>query len=494
MNLNSTRFLRSAGTALLSAAFLLFNAACSDSDNDVNDNNGGDDTPSVNPVALKAPEVSVANVSSEGFTIRWNAVENATYTYRFDDGEEVATDLLSADFSGLTPATSYTFSIKSVSTDPTAYLDSGWADYLVSTGVDDEPDDPDRPLDLDLSAAVAGASFSGVRLAITAGADVRTVEYAVGNFQSRESDLAAFEAGTMPTGSAAAADEIFVADDSGAPVVIYLRGVSSKGRTGETCTVSAMSAPVSLNLLTSNVAFLTASTTCYDPDYSDTIGLAVFSQEALLMFGYEPEVAFLGKINDGSLTFVGAESTLIELAGYPDYDYVVCLQFYDKAGNQSERRYFDYTSISVDPSVPQPDQLDFSVTNVTESSASVRIIPGGNTAGYYYNIYTKEDYDYLYERGSAYDYSNPDDYIGAYTAFIGYIDFRAMEFTWSGLDSGAEYAAVGIPFNVNGSKGYGPYTIVHFRTGEAASAPAAARTAGPGAARVDKHLLYPAVR
>lgn len=335
----------------------------------------------------------------------------------------------------------------------------------VACNDNDEGTEPAAP-QLGVSATVATASFDGITLAVTAGADAATIEYAVGGISGRQSDLAAFDAGTMEVTSVTASDTIFVEEDSTAPVVIYLRGVSAEGEVGETCTVEAMAAPVALRITDSNTCFFTASTECYDPAYSNRIGLLTMSKEVIEMMDMTAEEILEIYAMYDMLDPVDEEGGIVLLNGEPDYEFIIGMQFYDAEGNMAESTSFAYTSNSIDPDAALPDALGIEVEEITETAAAITFTAGANTAGYYYAVYTQADYDSLIEDAKGFDdYEDPEAYIVDYTAYFGYLDCRQqIQETWSELSSGTDYVVVGVPFNVNGAQGYGELTKVGFST------------------------------
>ena len=73
----------------------------------------GDGPDEQGTMALGRPEVSVRGLSSTGFMLVWDAVENAgSYTYEFNGGEPVSTGDRTVSFSGLDNHTEYVVALK----------------------------------------------------------------------------------------------------------------------------------------------------------------------------------------------------------------------------------------------------------------------------------------------------------------------------------------------------------------------------------------------
>ncbi len=101
---------------------------------------------SVEPVPLEPPVLTSATATGTEISVEWDAAENAArYGYTLTDmrdGSETAageTDLPEASFEGLSPGTTYKFSVRSLPADA-RYAPSAWAHKNVTT----EPETSDR--------------------------------------------------------------------------------------------------------------------------------------------------------------------------------------------------------------------------------------------------------------------------------------------------------------------------------------------------------------
>ncbi|WP_300798131.1 fibronectin type III domain-containing protein [uncultured Alistipes sp.] len=91
---------------------------------------------STDPSKLPAPVLNVTEQLSDGFTVSWQAVENATgYNYVFGSEAEKSTTATSVSFTGLEPGT-YTVKVKAVS-GSAEWSDSDYA--TISATLEDEP-------------------------------------------------------------------------------------------------------------------------------------------------------------------------------------------------------------------------------------------------------------------------------------------------------------------------------------------------------------------
>lgn len=85
-------------------------------------------------LSTPAPTVDPASITAEGFTVTWPAVSNAgSYVYKVDNGTETPVTGTSATLTGLTAATTYTVSVKAVTSDVSKYADSAWGTVSATT-------------------------------------------------------------------------------------------------------------------------------------------------------------------------------------------------------------------------------------------------------------------------------------------------------------------------------------------------------------------------
>lgn len=113
---------------LLFAFAALAITSCSDKNDDNSQNSGA--------TALATPVLSIdeASVSDTGFTVTWEAIENAgSYTYVVDNGSEESTANTRAVITGLSSG-SHTVKVKAVPSDTQTYKESAWATISQTIG------------------------------------------------------------------------------------------------------------------------------------------------------------------------------------------------------------------------------------------------------------------------------------------------------------------------------------------------------------------------
>lgn len=89
---------------------------------------------------LPTPVLASADLTEESFTVKWNAVENASsYAYTVNGGAGTSTTMTSVRIAVSSGVTSYVVSVKALSGDTSKYLDSSVASITVSTT--DAPDE-----------------------------------------------------------------------------------------------------------------------------------------------------------------------------------------------------------------------------------------------------------------------------------------------------------------------------------------------------------------
>ncbi|WP_295939193.1 hypothetical protein [uncultured Alistipes sp.] len=93
-----------------------------------------DKTEQTGPATIEQPKVSVREVTTTGFKLRWDAVEGAdTYTFTLDGGEESSTTGCEISFSDLKRQTEYVVAIKACPLDQTRYEASAYTYVHVIT-------------------------------------------------------------------------------------------------------------------------------------------------------------------------------------------------------------------------------------------------------------------------------------------------------------------------------------------------------------------------
>ena len=103
--------------AAFAAAALAGLCACS-SDDDAAETGSG-----LQPVAQ--PQIIVSDLTTTGFTLRWEAVDDAgSYVYTFDGGSETSTTGCRLEFNSLERQKEYVVAVKACPRDPAEYTES----------------------------------------------------------------------------------------------------------------------------------------------------------------------------------------------------------------------------------------------------------------------------------------------------------------------------------------------------------------------------------
>ena len=101
---------------------------------------------------LARPEVSVRGLSSTGFTLVWDVVENAdSYIYEFNGEPAVTTEDRSLAFSGLEKHTEYVISVKADAAEGSPYRSSEFTYVHVFT---------DDLVHLDTTELILGSAYA----------------------------------------------------------------------------------------------------------------------------------------------------------------------------------------------------------------------------------------------------------------------------------------------------------------------------------------------
>lgn len=112
--------------AALAAASLAGLCACS-SDDDAPENGSG-------LTAIAQPQIVVSDLTTTGFTLRWDAVDDAgSYVYTFDGGAETRITESRAVFTGLERQKEYVVAVKTCPRDPSEYTESAFTYIHVLT-------------------------------------------------------------------------------------------------------------------------------------------------------------------------------------------------------------------------------------------------------------------------------------------------------------------------------------------------------------------------
>ena len=160
-------------------------------------------------------------------------------------------------------------------------------------------------------------------------------------------------------------------------------------------------------------------------------------------------------------TVTPGNSGMVELNGEPNHGHIIAVVYWN-ADYTFDYKIFGFTSGLVVPDAPQAD-IDAKVQNITAETADLVFTPGEWTCGYFYRLFTKEEYESTREEGQMLG-EDPDKHVRDQVAAGGSMNWKDYTDSRSALSSKTEYVLVCYPFNVNGTQGWGESTIVPFTT------------------------------
>ena len=334
---------------------------------------------------------------------------------------------------------------------------------MMAASCSKEEDKPVKELDLSLTASVASQGFDGVVINFTAGADVASVQYACGSQLKAAADELNFSSGAgIKIFTAQPSDGSFtVKPDAASPATIFLRTIGPDGEKGDVIALNAVASPISYSVSKASLGSF-VYTVGETGDY-EGISFLAMAADAPADWGMSAEEIIDMFAMFGELLPAGSgESGMVELNGDPDYPMIIGVVYWD-ANYDYTIKTFDYTTGPVLPDVAEAT-IDAKVENITAESADLVITPGEATCGYFYGLYTKEDYDEFYNSEAASKMADPLDYICSICAAGGSMDYKATKDSRVGLSAGTDYVLACFPYNANGNNGWGKAKIVSFKT------------------------------
>ena len=224
-------------------------------------------------------------------------------------------------------------------------------------------------------------------------------------------------------------------------------------------TFSTQTVPVQISINNLNVAMAEITIT---PDagrvsaYTVLLASKELYQEFVDAYTDGDEVAFLEIAGEPYET--NAPLTEVwELNGAPDYTYYAAVLLYKNNGEPYlEVVKHEFTSPAYQAGLPEAS-VTVSVSEVTATSARIVFTPDANALGFYGEIFPKA----LYDEVLAIEGEN---YTRDYLAAYGYLFLTTNNGVWEPLDSATEYIVVALPFNANGTAGYGALVTQTFTT------------------------------
>jgi len=322
---------------------------------------------------------------------------------------------------------------------------------------------PDPKTDISLEAEVASQDFTQISVAFEPGADVKTVKCAYGSIFSQYKDSLAFASGTLTNIQTIDATKgvYSFSPKEGETVIVYLRPIAADGSKGEVICLQAVASPVDFEISNLSLGSFVYTVSSEATDY-EGISLLAMAATAPNDWCSTAEEIVASYLDWGLLLPTApGDSDMVELNGDPDYAQILGVVFWNKDYTYTIKTY-NFTTSSVIPDAPEAS-IDVKVTNITSESADLEFSNLVNTCGYFYKLYTKEDYEATRQEGQKFG-EDPDVHVRDQVAAGGSMNYKENVDKRTGLADKTEYVLVCYPFNVNGSKGWGAGKIINFTT------------------------------
>lgn len=363
-------------------------------------------------IVLGTPVLSIADTTSTSFTVAWEAVENADmYTYEFRE-EQASTESLSVTFDGLIPDSMYTVKVKAVST--SASVESEWAEISV-TLLSQEAETPK----LNLVAEMTDRFTLNVRTSPTdkelsyyfeplpgsvyedAGNEPEAVlQDMLASYLQYYGDAATAFAELAMTGDGNRNYDI----TEYAEAEFHVVGAGIDAALGITTDVEhvalSVDVPVSDNTFDVSIVEKTQSRIVVSvvPSNSDQYAIILQDKETVdAMSGVSLRRFLLGLVTDNSLC-TGEETMTYEKNIVPSHDYTVLVFGYEDGMMTTDVSREDVRT--PDPEVVPDLEFTFNINPIGPQEAEVEIIPSNQSAAYFYDVVTAEDWNNTYQ-GSA---------------------------------------------------------------------------------------------
>lgn len=363
-------------------------------------------------IVLETPVLSIADTTSTSFTVAWEAVENADmYTYEFRE-EQASTESLSVTFDGLIPDSMYTVKVKAVST--SASVESEWAEISV-TLLSQEAETPK----LNLVAEMTDRFTLNVRTSPTdkelsyyfeplpgsvyedAGNEPEAVlQDMLASYLQYYGDAATAFAELAMTGDGNRNYDI----TEYAEAEFHVVGAGIDAALGITTDVEhvalSVDVPVSDNTFDVSIVEKTQSRIVVSvvPSNSDQYAIILQDKETVdAMSGVSLRRFLLGLVTDNSLC-TGEETMTYEKNIVPSHDYTVLVFGYEDGMMTTDVSREDVRT--PDPEAVTDLEFTFNINPIGPQEAEVEIIPSNQSAAYFYDVVTAEDWNNTYQ-GSA---------------------------------------------------------------------------------------------
>ena len=340
--------------------------------------------------------------------------------------------------------------------------------FSVSSCGNDDPDPIPAPT---ISITIGETTDATVEATFTPNVSTTTYSFAIGT----QSDLEAFTNGTLAgivnkTGNAETT-HTFIGLDAETEYMIFARAENPDEAlpfvTSKAATTTAIPVPevtVEFGAINAVAVEITTTPNSLVSDYYGLVISKEMYQDFVDIFADGDKIAFMQMMADfGEATILSTtETRMWETNGTPGYEYIFAVLVNDMNGDPyGDVVEVEFQSPPFDPSL-QTAGASITVSQITASSARIKITPDANAAGFYAGILTKASYDV-----AILDEQQLRDEL----AFYGFCSFVEDDDTWGGMDPGTDYVMVVSPFNANGIQGYGPLVIKEFTTLAGSPAP-----------------------
>ena len=434
-----------------------------------------DDDPVVVPttMTLTADETNPANITPTSITITITPSENtAKYSYAIGKGGDLAAftngtlagivnvtgnQPTTVTFSDLDPETEYMIFARGE--DANQIFGEVATQTITTLGVPE------------INITIGEVTTSTIKVTFTPNQSTANYSYAIGT----EGDLAAFTNGTLAgivniTGNQPTT-LTFSGLDEETEYMIFARGKDATQISGDVTTQTATTLVATAPEVTVEFGAINAVaveiTTTPNSLVSDYYGLVISKemyQDFVDLFADGDKIAFMQMMADfGEATILSTTKTRMwETNGTPGYEYIFAVLVNDMNGDP----YGDVMEVEFQSPPFNPDLqtagASITVSQITASSARIKITPDANAAGFYAGILTKVNYEAAI---------SDEQQLRDELAFYGFCSFVEDDDTWGGMDPGTDYVMVVSPFNANGIQGYGPLVIKEFTTLAGSPAP-----------------------
>ena len=334
-------------------------------------------------------------------------------------------------------------------------------------------DDPDS-IPVEMTITIGDVTQTTVAATITPSKNAAKYSYAIGE----QGDLDAFNNGTLAGIVNVTGDQpttlTFTDLDEETDYVIFTNGINTAQQVGATATKTARTLDATTpgvkikfdDISTVAAIITTKPNSLVSKYYTVSVGANVYESFVDALGGGD-KIEFMETLVLFELASIHSATAteMWQLEGSPDFESVFVVLVFDQNGDPVELIEKEYKA---PPFIDGLSEAGASITisNITASSAKIKITPDANALGFYAGIFTEEDYE---------DMIIDEEYLRQYVAMFGFFSLVEDDDVWDGMNASSDYVMVVSPFNRNGIQGYGPFVTEKFTT--LAGSPAVNNTA-----------------